>query len=159
MKKIFIPIALLLFFSNLVTAQKSQSQEGHYNISKFRQLHQELPTANSQHTASGAPGYEYTQQQVDYKMNIVLDDDNQRIYGEETITYHNNSKDNLEYLWLQLDQNKRASDSKSLDVRTSEVTKLFTPVAFSKKFLDKPFDGGFKIEYVKNDSKSACRFC
>ena len=30
------------------------------------------------------------------------------------ITYHNNSKDYLEYLWVQLDQNMRAKDSKSL---------------------------------------------
>ena len=59
-------------------------------------------------TASGAPGYNYTQQQVDYVMDIKLDEDNNRIYGEEDITYHNTSKDYLPYLWIQLDQNTRA---------------------------------------------------
>ena len=58
-------------------------------------------------TASGAPGPSYYQQQADYKMEIELDDENKRIYGFETITYTNNSPDNLEYLWVQLDQNVR----------------------------------------------------
>ncbi len=131
-------------------AQKTEKQKGHYNTSKFRQLHQELPTPNSQHTASGAPGYEYTQQQVDYKMNIVLDDDKQRIYGEETVTYHNNSKDELEYLWIQLDQNMRAKDSKTPDIQGSGPGVLYSPEQFSENFMENPFDGGFKIEFVKS---------
>ena len=79
-----------------------------------------LATPNSQHTASGAPGKNYTQQKVDYVMNIVLDDDNQKISGNETITYHNNSVDDtLPYLWVQLDQNMRAAkDSKTPDITT-----------------------------------------
>jgi len=150
MKKIFTSInILLLIFSSTIFSQEKEMQRGHYNISKFKQLNEELPTPNSQHTASGAPGYQYTQQQVDYKMDLVLDDENQRIYGEETITYHNNSKDSLEYLWLQLDQNKRAADSKSLDITSGGATRMFSPSQFSDKYLD-PFDGGFKIEYVKN---------
>ncbi|MDO9039466.1 MAG: M1 family peptidase, partial [Lutibacter sp.] len=86
-----------------VTAQETTTQKAHYNNSKFKQLHEELPTPNNEHKASGAPGHEYTQQQVDYKIDIILDEEQNRLYGEETITYHNNSKDNLEYLWLQLD--------------------------------------------------------
>ena len=65
------------------------------------------------HTASGAPGHQYSQQKVDYVMDIRLDENDNRIYGDETITYHNNSKDHLEYLWVQLDQNMRADDSKT----------------------------------------------
>ena len=56
-------------------------------------------------TASGAPGYEYTQQKVDYVMNIRIDENTNRLFGDESITYKNNSKDYLEYLWVQLDQN------------------------------------------------------
>jgi hypothetical protein len=108
-----------------------------------------LPTPNNQHTASGAPGHEYSQQQVDYKMDIILDDDNQRIYGEETITYHNNSKDALEYLWIQLDQNMRAKDSKSPDIQDGPLVR-YSPNRFSNDFIEKPFDGGFKIDFVKN---------
>ena len=46
---------------------------------KFRQLGpDELATPNTYRTASGAPGAEYWQQQVDYKMNLILDDENQK---------------------------------------------------------------------------------
>ena len=150
MKKIFIIPTLLIFITTSIFSQEIERQKGHYNTSKFKQLHEELPTPNSQHTASGAPGYEYTQQKVDYKIAIILDDDNQRIYGEQTITYHNNSKDNLDYLWIQLDQNKRASDSKTPDIQGDGARALYSPSQFSKNFIEDPFDGGFKIEYVKN---------
>ena len=75
-------------------------------------MYDEFSTPNMYRTASGAPGSAYYQQQADYKMDIVLDDKNAKIYGFETITYTNNSPDDLEYLWVQLDQNKRAKDSK-----------------------------------------------
>ena len=149
MKKLYFTSLVLIIASSTLLAQTPEKQTGHYNVSKFKQLHEELPTPNNQHTASGAPGYDYSQQQVDYKMDIVLDDENQRIYGEETITYHNNSKDNLTYLWLQLDQNMRAADSKRSDMQSDGATTMYSPTQFSNKFLE-PFDGGFKIEYVKN---------
>ena len=43
----------------------------------------------------------YWQQHVDYKMDIEIDDVNAKLYGDETITYTNNSPDVLKYLWLQ----------------------------------------------------------
>jgi len=156
MKKIYY---FLLSFSLMVSVSFAQEQKvekkerkpGHTTISKFRQLKQELPTPDSQHTASGAPGHEYTQQQVDYTMNITIDDEAQKLYGDEVITYHNNSKDHLEYLWVQLDQNMRAKDSKTLDVRQSSIGNSFNrPATFTKTHLRKPFDGGFHLEYVKD---------
>ena len=72
---------------------------------KFKQLHEELPTPNMYRNGAGGPGHRYYQQQADYVMNIKLDDNKQQIFGEETITYTNNSPDVLEYLWLQMDQN------------------------------------------------------
>ncbi len=150
MKKIFISSFLLLFVTFSSFAQKEKIQKAHYNTNKFRQLKQELPTPNSQHTASGAPGHEYTQQQVDYDIAVILDDENQRIYGEETITYHNNSNDVLTYLWIQLDQNMRAQNSKTPDIQQEKTNALYTPKRFASKFVENPFDGGFKIEYVKN---------
>ena len=73
------------------TEQKEPRQEGHTNQNKFRQMYQEMATPNQYRTASGAPGPEYYQQRADYVMDIRLDDENSRIYGEETITYTNNS--------------------------------------------------------------------
>ena len=118
-QKIYNVLLVLVFTSSGLLAQKAK--QGHVNINKFRQLKQELPTPNSQRTASGKPGKDYTQQKVDYKMDIVLDDDNRRISGSETITYHNNSSDALEYLWVQLDKNMRAKDSKTTDIQPNRI--------------------------------------
>ena len=48
-------------------------------------------------------------------MDIELDEENNRLYGEEIITYTNNSPDHLPYLWLQLDQNIRRNDAAALE--------------------------------------------
>ena len=107
-----------LFLGVNAYAQESEPVEekpqGHINENKFRQMKDLLATPNDQRTASGAPGPAYYQQQADYKMDIELDDENKKIYGSETKTYTNNSTDNLEYLWVQLDQNVRKKDSPSL---------------------------------------------
>ncbi|HAF46944.1 MAG TPA: aminopeptidase, partial [Cryomorphaceae bacterium] len=133
------------------------------NTSKFRQLGQELPTPNVYRTASGAPGHEYYQQQADYNMSIRLDDETQRIYGEETITYTNNSPDELRYLWVQLDQNMRAQNSMTQQIKTGDIFNDRTgkpKTAFYKiknnQFYD--FDGGFKLEYVQTTSGSNLRY-
>jgi len=119
------------------------------NTNKFRQLGQELPTPNVYRAASGAPGHLYWQQKADYVMNLELDDDRQIIYGEETITYTNNSPDALKYLWLQLDQNVRALDSDSYKIKTSSLDADASLSAIKRLLPD--FDGGFKIEHVKSE--------
>ena len=58
---------------------------------KWCRTDEEFSTPNMYRTASGAPGPAYYQQQADYKMDIELDDENKKIYGNETITYKNNS--------------------------------------------------------------------
>ena len=127
-------------------------QKGHLNLNKFRQMYQEFSSPNMFRTASGAPGPAYYQQQADYKMDIELDDQNKRIYGSETITYTNNSPDNLEYLWVQLDQNVRKKDSPSLEKNGNGFSLAYPPSNFTKEFLKDPFDGGFNIEYVKDEN-------
>ena len=144
-------LALLLFAICFVgSAYAQKAKEGHTNQNKFKQLKQELPTPNLQRTASGAPGKEYTQQQVDYKMDIVLDDANTKITGSETITYHNNSADELAYLWVQLDQNMRAADSKTPDIAPTKIREKLPKRFYDRAFPEKAFDGGFKITSVTN---------
>lgn len=114
---------------------------------KFSQLGQDLASPNTYRTASGAPGHEYWQQKGDYKIKLTLDDENQRIYGEETITYTNNSPDILNYLWLQLDQNMRSKDSDTHRLKSSSMDDKVSTNFIEN--LEPDFDGGFKIEYVK----------
>ena len=99
-------------------------QNPNLNYNKFKQLKEEMSTPNVYRTASGAPGHKYFQNEADYDMKISLDDENQKISGSQTITYHNNSPDKLEYLWLQLDQNKRALNSDSYKISTSSFNTI-----------------------------------
>jgi hypothetical protein len=149
MKKLGILLLSLAFVANTF-AQKKEVQQGHTNQNKFKQLKDEFATPNDQRTASGAPGKNYTQQKVDYVMDIVLDDEQQKITGAETITYHNNSADELAYLWLQLDQNMRAADSKTPDIQTDNIPEKISKTRFDQSFSEVAFDGGFKIMSVTN---------
>ncbi len=145
---IFI-FAFFLFCLNAFSQEK-------INTNKFRQLNQEFSSPNMFRTASGAPGPEYYQQQADYKINIELDDINKKIYGDEIITYTNNSPEKLDYLWVQLDQNLRSKDSQSL-IHDSDnsIQPAYIPDTFDDEFLGESFDGGFNIEYVKSlDNKN-----
>jgi hypothetical protein len=158
MKNSTLFLLSIFFIGTSVFAQEKkikQGLQGHTNQNKFKQLKDELATPNSQRTASGAPGINYTQQKVDYVMDIVLDDENKRIYGKETIVYHNNSKDELAYLWVQLDQNMRAKDSKTPDIQPSKIPNRMPVKSFNRSFPKTPFDGGFNITSVTNlDSSS-----
>ncbi len=121
-----------------------------FSQSKFAQLDLELPTPNEYRTAAGAPGHGYYQQKADYKINLTIDDATQKLTGEETITYTNNSPDKLEYLWLQLDQNiyDQNSDSKLIEIEKMEDFKNIGDV--KKKLFY--YDGGFKIDAITSTS-------
>ncbi|GAB5475987.1 MAG: M1 family metallopeptidase [Maribacter sp.] len=153
MTKLKYCLASLLFvFTAVLSAQEEEKvkEPGHTNQSKFQQLYEEFATPNTFRSASGAPGPDYYQQQADYVMDIELDDANHKIYGEETITYTNNSPDDLEYLWVQLDQNIRTKDSKARLKNGGGVPLAEQPGSFASKYMGEPFDGGFVIEEVKD---------
>ena len=146
--------SLFLMITTGFSQENNITKQGHTNQNKFRQLKQDLPTPNSQRTASGAPGVNYTQQKVDYRMDIVLDDEKQRISGSETIIYHNNSKDELAYLWVQLDQNMRAKDSKTPDISSGKIRKSLSKSRFNRSYPKEEFDGGFYVTGVTNTDGS-----
>ena len=128
-----------------------QGQEN-LNNSKFKQLHEELPTPNVYRTASGAPGHEYCQQKADYVISVELDENKNTIHGNETITYTNNSPDNLKYLWVQLDQNVRAKNSHGQLTSTSTMDEDMRFSTIKRMHDRMNFDGGFKIEHVRDGS-------
>lgn len=142
MKHLYV-LALTLFCATLT------AQTPNVNTSRFRQMKDLLPTPNMYRTGGGAPGSFYYQQQANYTMKIHLDDENQRISGEQTITYVNNAPETLEYLWVQLDQNMRAKDSQRRQIRTGEVGRSMSANQIKNFFYE--FDGGFKIDQVTNE--------
>ncbi len=131
----------------LLTAATCQAQV--QGAEKFKQLYEELPTPNQYRNGSGAPGHEYWQQRADYNIKVEINDKNQSLTGEETITYHNNSPDELTYLWVQLDQNVRALGSDNQLTRSSRVGKEMDARQLKMNFHE-TFEGGFKIETVSD---------
>jgi hypothetical protein len=89
-------------------------------------------------------------------MTLVLDDTKQRLDGNETITYTNNSPDPLAYLWLQLDQNiyDQNADSKVIEVEKMENFKSVSDLR-KREFY---YDGGFKIERITNMSGQPMKY-
>jgi hypothetical protein len=149
MKKYFL-LALMPCFLTAQENKQTPKEPGHYDTNKFSQMYDLLATPNMFRTASGAPGPAYYQQQADYKMDIILDDKNKRIDGVETITYHNNSPETLEYVWVQLDQNEKKRDSKSPLVQSQRMDGAMPVDGFVKKYMQDSFDGGFNLTYVND---------
>ncbi|MFH4964958.1 M1 family metallopeptidase [Gaetbulibacter sp. M235] len=157
-KSIFYFLSFILISGGIFAQEQSQDQTkpktGHTNNNKFKQLYDEFSTPNMFRTASGAPGPAYYQQQADYKMDVVLDDENTKLSGNETITYTNKSPDVLTYLWVQLDQNKRAKDSKSPLIEGEGYRPATSASNFVSTYMKEPFDGGFNILEVKDTKGS-----
>ena len=146
---------LLLLFIVINHTSFSQGSYGEWE-KKFEQLGTMLPTPNTYRAASGAPGIDYWQQKADYKIDVRIDDENQILYGEEEITYFNNSPDVLRYLWVQLDQNVRANDSNTPLVSPSKMSNSFSGKSLQRltneftNIKGEKYNGGYKIAHVKD---------
>ena len=148
----------LIFTTSFIASQEVKVPIGHKNDNKFKQLYEEFSTPNRYRTASGSPGKDYYQQKVDYTMNIILDDDNSKLYGDENINYKNNSPDELSYLWIQLDQNIRG-DYNMEDMKTSSgIPEMSSIDSFVEEFTSEKFVGGFNIEKVLDENGRPLRF-
>lgn len=160
MRVIFTFLSLLLCFQISVAqeTEKKDSEADRGLNNPFRRMYQEFATPNQYRTASGAPGPAYYQQQADYVMQLELDDENQKLYGNETITYHNNSPEPLSYLWVQLDQNIREPNSLSEKKNNKYIEPAYSPEKFTDEFMKPPFEGGFHIESVNNEKGKALSY-
>ncbi len=137
----------------LLIAGTAWAQEEEPWKKKFEQLGTELPTPNTYRTGSGAPGHEYWQQRADYVIDIEINDETQLLTGSETITYFNQSPDDLQYLWVQLDQNVRAQDNMNAQTETGRISRDSIPSKFVAGMLGaSDYVGGYKIAAVKDAS-------
>ena len=126
---------------------------------KFRQLEEILPTPNRARAASGAPGAGYWQQRANYVIDVTLDDQQQRILGSETIVYQNNSPDQLEYLWLQLEPNLFSPDSDAaLTATAPDLNSNVTFKALRSLLVRESFNGGVNITSVKDASNAKLKY-
>lgn len=112
---LFLPhgAAAALFLATALLAQGrdnfARRPEPRRDVTIFAPL--ELPTPNRVRTASGAPGPDYWQQQVDYRIDVQLDPEARTVTGREHVTYHNRSPETLDCLWVHLEQNVLRADS------------------------------------------------
>ena len=137
----------LKFLIIILIAQSSQLM-AQFNANKRFEQMENLPTPNTYRTASGSPGKEYWQQRADYDIKAELDDVERKITGSETITYFNNSPDELPYLWLQLDQNLFQKDAIGNSTKTGGISGQASFDQF--KNLTDPKKYGYNILSVKD---------
>ena len=140
MKLVFSVLFTSFLLFNL-QAQGPQNWEG-----KFEPIDRMIEPPSPYRSASGAPGKAYWQQRADYVIKAELDEKNNMISGEETITYHNNSPEDLSYLWVQLDQNVNRKENEDFGevlgtVRDSMTTRhmqfLTRAIDFSRRLYHK----------------------
>lgn len=91
-------------------------------------------------TASGQPGPEYWQNEADYEIEATLNPEENSITGHVELTYTNNSNQELEYIWMYLEQNRFKEGSKGA---------LTTPVRGYRYSGD--LDGGYTLTNVEAD--------
>jgi hypothetical protein len=145
--------AFLIFSGLMVQGQNIQNNPQSNHGNKFEQLGTILPTPNEYRTASGAPGSKYWQQRADYDIDVVLDEKNLLSTGSETITYFNNSPDNLSYIWLQVDENLHDPNNEANYFDENKIAEPVTDQAIKSLKTKQNFEGfGCKIDAVTDDA-------
>ncbi|CAD0221276.1 M1 family metallopeptidase [Chryseobacterium sp. D764] len=159
MKLKVIILSFSVFAYTGFTAQNIQNNPGSNHGNKFEQLGTILPTPNIYRTASGAPGHGYWQNRADYNITAYLDEDKRNLKGSETVTYYNNSPDDLDYIWLQLDENEHSS-IRNAGYDTSSVLRPSTTDQQLKATELPVKDNGYgvSLEKVTDASGSALKY-
>ena len=130
-----------LFFLCSLEMSSQKSKESTYNYVKaFKTEFYSSPSTETR-SASGKPGHKYWQNKADYNINVELDTLSDIVMGKEIIRYTNNSPDELDFLWLHMDQNIFKEDS-----RGNAIIPLTGSRNGSK---GQKLDGGFKISAVQ----------
>ncbi|WP_422105963.1 M1 family metallopeptidase [Winogradskyella sp.] len=150
MKNLLTVLVSTLFFYNFYG--QNQPYQG-----KFEPIDHMISPPNAFRSASGAPGKAYWQQRADYKIKAQLDEKNNILSGDETITYYNNSPDDLSYLWIQLEQNVNKKGNEDFgfafgNVRDSMNTRH---MQFLTRAID--FPAGYTIKYIKDTNGNAIK--
>ncbi len=139
-----ILLTLCLFFITLTQAQ-NQPWQG-----KFETIDNMIAPPNIYRTASGAPGKAYWQQRANYKIKAKIDETNNTLLGEETITYFNNSPDDLKYIWIQLEQNVNKKENEDFGDLGNKMRDSMTTrhMQFLTRAIN--FPAGYTIKSVKD---------
>ena len=131
-----VPLLLSLFVWVVGPTGAAAQAPSEPNLETFEVL--DLPDADAYRTGDGRPGPMYWQQEANYAIDVELLPEENRIDGTQTITYTNNAPSELNYLWLQMDQNLFAPGSRGEAV--------VPPDARFSGFFE---DGGYDVSNVR----------
>ncbi|WP_248724174.1 M1 family metallopeptidase [Seonamhaeicola sp. ML3] len=147
MRLILTTLVALFLCANL--SAQNQPWQG-----KFEPIDNLIAPPNTYRTASGAPGKDYWQQRANYKIKAELDEVNNTVHGEETITYFNNSPDELSYVWIQLEQNVNKKGNEDFGSINNNMRDGMN--ARQLQFLTRAinFPAGYTIKYVKDGNSN-----
>jgi len=145
MRQLSLLLIAIIFSFNLHA--QTQPWQG-----KFEPIDQMIAPPNTYRTASGAPGKAYWQQRANYIIKATIDEKNNTLTGEETITYFNNSPDDLSYLWIQLEQNVNKKENEDFGGINNSIKEGMTSrqMQFLTRAID--FPAGYSIKYIKDAS-------
>ncbi|MCL5127631.1 M1 family metallopeptidase [Algibacter sp. L4_22] len=140
-----LPIIIFTFLLNFSLNAQTKPWQG-----KFEPIDNLIAAPNTYRTASGAPGKDYWQQRANYKIKATIDEKTNTLTGEETITYFNNSPDELTYLWLQLEQNVNKKENEDFGSINNEMKDFITTrkMQFLTRTID--FPAGYSIKQIKD---------
>ena len=140
-------LTYLLLVSTLLLQSQNLPWQG-----KFEPIDNLITSPNVFRTASGAPGNAYWQQRADYKIKAIIDEKNNILTGEETITYFNNSPDDLNYVWIQLEQNVNRKENEDFGNFGNSLKDSITTrqMQFLTRAID--FPAGYSIKSVKDNN-------
>ena len=134
---------LAVFLTLEVNAQQDKASNYSYLEAFKTQFYNYPPTETR--SASGKPGHKYWQNEADYVIDVDLDTLSNIISAKQLVTYTNNSPDELDFLWLHMDQNLYMKDSRGLSI---------LPVGPSRHGTrGQDLDGGFKGLKIKSVEK------
>lgn len=113
MKQTALLLIIVMSFCFL-SAQNNNTSSGNYDPHDLfaKDFDQQQPSPYR--SAKGVPGPSYWQNSASYLIHAVFNEKDTLVSGDVTLTYTNNSPDQLDYLWFQLDQNIFDASSRSV---------------------------------------------
>ncbi len=138
-KTLTLLAAGIFMFSSQIRAQDSGSV---YNAHDLFTPNFYPSSVNQYRAADGEPGPLYWTNKASYQIWGTLDTTKDAITGRETVTYINNSPQNLPFVWMYLDQNLYKLSSRGQAKMPAERRSRYGSVNSS-------FEGGFSLQSVK----------
>ncbi|MFI5194834.1 MAG: M1 family metallopeptidase [Chitinophagales bacterium] len=137
--KIISILILQIISLGFLYAQNTANENAAYDPHDFFTQGFNPPAGNTFRSAKGTPGPLYWQNSASYLIHATLSERDTSVRGDVTISYTNNSPDQLDYVWLQLDQNIFKPSSRSVAA---------TPYSGDNANALRKSNGGYQIKDV-----------